>query len=233
MVGGGKWGVMAGAARRWLDHWQQRVWSLRPMRVTSLLWAYGWQGLARHGLARLLPKRPLRMLVWRVQVQQDLRPESANATELAAEQLTALAPSLRPYKHGIDGLTRQVARGEILAVARLDHGALQGVAFLRPLGTSQWLIHDIFVHPTERRKGLGVQLIQAACALAMERRSGARQTVVWAEVLPYNRASQAMFRQSGWEQVGEILRFGSKVLQVDPPDMGYPLTAGPSVRSNL
>ncbi len=219
----------------WLrfGRWLRQVQTLRPWRVLALLQAYGWQGLAQHGMARLQRSRPRRLQVWRWTCQAEPAPLPAGAQPLSASQLIDLAPGLRPFKRGVDALARQMAAGQGLALAWRQGDAVLGVTFLRPLAPGQWLSHDTFVYPGTRRKGLGEQLIRAAMALARQQDRGAAGTTVWGEVLPYNWASQAMLRRCGWQQVGEICRRGGQAPEVRPAELGYPpagASADPSTR---
>lgn len=218
---------MRGGGPQWLGRRMQQLHTLRPMRALALLRAYGWQGLARHGLSRLQPGRPQSMQLWRWLSEEPPLPRPAQVHELAAGQVLELAALLRPFKRGIDGLAREMARAELVGLAWLEQGEVLGVTFLRPVAPGQWLSHDTFVFPTTRRKRLGEQLIRAAMAHARHLDSAEVATVVWGEVLPYNRASQAMLQRCGWHLAGEMLSLRGRVLELRPAELGYPVASAP------
>lgn len=224
---------MAGGASQWLGRRQQQLQTLRPLRALALLRAYGWQGLARHGLSRLQLGRPQAMQLWRWRSQEPPLPGPAQVQELTAGQVIEMAAMLRPFKRGIDGLARELASADLVGLAWLEQGAVLGVTFLRPLAPGQWLSHDTFVFPAARRQGLGEQLVRAATAHARQVDAAKRAsepiaaTAVWGEVLPYNRASQAMLQRCGWHLAGEMLSLRGRVLELRPAELGYPLAGAP------
>jgi GNAT superfamily N-acetyltransferase len=127
---------------------------------------------------------------------------------MEAADVQAIAQDLRPFKRGIDGLVQQLrARpGQVVAVGALDAAQLTGLALATQQAQGQWLVHDVFVFPDARRRGIGRSLIHALGARLRQIQGAELALVMTAEILPYNRASQAIFRQCGWRQVGVVSR---------------------------
>jgi GNAT superfamily N-acetyltransferase len=122
---------------------------------------------------------------------------------VGAADLRPYAEQLRPFKRGIDGIVRLLERDpqQMLAVAALNGNRLRGMAMASKRAAGLWMVHDVFVFPGERRSGLGKALIAGIAARIGEVEGPATDPLLWAEILPYNRASQALFSQSGWREI--------------------------------
>ena len=66
-----------------------------------------------------------------------------------------------------------------------------------------WILNDLYVHASARRKGIARALLQAAADFA--RADGAIRLEL--ETDPDNRSAQALYRHMGWELYEGTLRF--------------------------
>lgn len=66
-----------------------------------------------------------------------------------------------------------------------------------------WILNDLYVHASARRKGIARALLQAAADFA--RADGAIRLEL--ETDPDNRSAQALYRHMGWEPYEGTLRF--------------------------
>ena len=66
-----------------------------------------------------------------------------------------------------------------------------------------WILNDLYVHASARRKGIARALLQAASDFA--RADGAIRLEL--ETDPDNRSAQALYRHMGWEPYEGTLRF--------------------------
>jgi GNAT superfamily N-acetyltransferase len=66
-----------------------------------------------------------------------------------------------------------------------------------------WILNDLYVHASARRKGIARSLLQAAADFA--RADGAIRLEL--ETDPDNRSAQALYRHMGWELYEGTLRF--------------------------
>jgi len=66
-----------------------------------------------------------------------------------------------------------------------------------------WILNDLYVHASARRKGIARALLQAAADFA--RADGAIRLEL--ETDPDNRSAQALYRHMGWEHYEGTLRF--------------------------
>jgi GNAT superfamily N-acetyltransferase len=66
-----------------------------------------------------------------------------------------------------------------------------------------WILNDLYVHASARRKGIARALLEAAADFA--RIDGAIRLEL--ETDPDNRSAQSLYRHMGWEQYDGTLRF--------------------------
>jgi ribosomal-protein-alanine N-acetyltransferase len=93
---------------------------------------------------------------------------------------------------------------------------INSAAGTRPLGflvalhlPPEWELENIVVDPTARRKGLGLQLLDALLAAARETDSSS----VFLEVRESNAAARSLYEKAGFEHTG-----GRKSYYTNPPE---------------
>lgn len=190
------------------DRALRQLWALRPLRVVALLRAYGVAGLWSHGLGQV-QKNPRQVhQLWQGPNRGTAMPLPQGIVAAGADELRPYTEQLRPFKRGIAGIVALLKRDpqQIVAVAALHGTQLRGVALASKRAAGLWMVHDVFVFPSERRSGLGRALIEGIAARVGEVEGPAIDPLLWAEILPYNRASQGLFSQSGWKEVATSQR---------------------------
>ena len=106
-------------------------------------------------------------------------------------------------------LEARLLRSEsVIFLARLDDGTAAGFTQLYPFFSSVraarvWVLNDLFVAASARRRGVANALLDAATAFARE--DGAIRLEL--ETTPDNVRAQALYRAAGWQQFDETLRF--------------------------
>ncbi|MFT3896812.1 MAG: GNAT family N-acetyltransferase [Thermomonas sp.] len=106
-------------------------------------------------------------------------------------------------------LRERLERGEsVVLLATLADGAPAGFTQLYPMFSSvraarTWILNDLFVAPSARRRGVANALLDAATAFA--RAEGAVRLEL--ETTHDNAAAQALYRAAGWESHDDTLRF--------------------------
>lgn len=185
------------------DRALRQLWALRPLRLVALLRAYGVAGLWGHGLGQIRKSPSQVHQLWQGPPRTSAAPMPHGIVAVGAADLRPYAEQLRPFKRGIDGIVRLLERDpqQMLAVAALNGNRLRGMAMASKRAAGLWMVHDVFVFPGERRSGLGKALIAGIAARIGEVEGPATDPLLWAEILPYNRASQALFSQSGWREI--------------------------------
>jgi ribosomal-protein-alanine N-acetyltransferase len=125
--------------------------------------------------------------------------EDARASDLGPlvelEQLCSSHPRSEPLMaQALSG-----SGGERVLVARAESGSreLWGFCVFR-VAVEEVEIHDVAVHPAQRRRGLA----RALLARAMELAAATGAEVAHLEVRAENAAAIALYRQVGFEQVG-------------------------------
>lgn len=185
------------------DRAMRRLWALRPLRVVALLRAYGLAGLWSHGLGQMR-KNPRQLhQLWQGPPGAAAAPMPQGIVAAGAEELARYIEELRPFKRGMDGIVVLLKRDpqQMVAVAALHGTQLRGMALASQRAAGLWMVHDVFVFPSERRSGLGKALIAGIAARIGEVEGPGAEPLLWAEILPYNRASQGLFSQSGWREI--------------------------------
>ena len=185
------------------DRALRQLWALRPLRVVALLRAYGVAGLWGHGLGQIRKSPSQINQLWQGPPGASAAPMPQGIVAVGAEELARYIEELRPFKRGIGGIVALLKRDpqQMVAVAALHGTQLRGVALASKRAAGLWMVHDVFVFPSERRSGLGNALIAGIAARIGEVQGPATDPLLWAEILPYNRASQALFSQSGWREI--------------------------------
>lgn len=190
------------------DRALRQLWALRPLRVVALLRAYGVAGLWGHGLGQM-GKNPCQLhQLWQGPPGATAVPLPQGIVAAGAEELARYIEELRPFKRGIGGIVALLKRDpqQMVAVAALHGTQLRGVALASKRAAGLWMVHDVFVFPSERRSGLGKALIAGIAARIGQNQGPGAEPLLWAEILPYNRASQGLFSQSGWKEVATSQR---------------------------
>lgn len=185
------------------DRALRQLWALRPLRVVALLRAYGLAGLWSHGLGQLQQTQRQVHQLWQGPPGAVAEPLPQGIVAAGAADLRPYAEQLRPFKRGIDGIVALLKRDpqQIVAVAALHGTQLRGMAMASKRAAGLWMVHDVFVFPDERRGGLGKALIAGIAARVGQIEGPGADPLLWVEILAYNHASQALFRQSGWQQI--------------------------------
>lgn len=108
-----------------------------------------------------------------------------------------------------DFLDARLRQGEsVVLLARLDNGTAAGFTQLYPMFSSVrtariWVLNDLFVAPTARRRGVARALLDAAAAFARD--DGAIRLEL--ETTPDNGSAQTLYRAAGWRAYDDTLRF--------------------------
>lgn len=99
---------------------------------------------------------------------------------------------------------RELAREHALLLVARAHADEAPLAFLLAWHVADELeLLDVATHPERRRRGLGHALLEALFAEAR----GARTTRIFLEVRPSNQAARALYRATGFDEVGRRPRY--------------------------
>ena len=130
----------------------------------------------------------------------------ANLNDL--EQLATLFDGYRQFYQqasNIEGaksfLHDRLSRNESVVFMAVENGQAIGFTQLYPIFSSvslkkAWLLNDLFVHESARKKGFAMALLKAAEAHGRE--TGARWMLL--ETAHDNANAQALYEKAGWER---------------------------------
>lgn len=107
-------------------------------------------------------------------------------------------------------LAERIERGEsLILLARDDDGAGLGFTQLYPLFSSvravrTWLLNDLFVAPSARRRGVAGALLRAAAEQARERGAASLSLSTALDNAP----AQALYESLGWQRESGFCEYG-------------------------
>jgi len=96
-------------------------------------------------------------------------------------------------------IAQRLERGDAHVMCAVDGGAVAGFAQLFPtldsIGLARaWILHDLFVAPEHRRKGVARMLVRAAHDLGLRTESSLLTLATGVD----NRNAQALYESEGW-----------------------------------
>lgn len=144
--------------------------------------------------------------------------DTVNVRRATGDDLALVAPLFDRYRQFYgqheDGaasrafIAQRLQRGESIVLLAMLGDAAAGFTQLYPSFSSVrtarvWVLNDLYVEASERRRGVAQALLREAAEFA--RGDGASTLTL--ETMPDNHAAQALYAAQGWQRYDETLRY--------------------------